>query len=102
MKEKHATFTTQQVGKLNLVGNFPLLSACFSHAHIGVVGPQSTVTGMTYLLTCEAFPVPDQSADTIALAFLLEWISRFGVPEKVTSGRGTNFQSNLFSSLAKF
>ncbi|GBN16217.1 hypothetical protein AVEN_212575-1 [Araneus ventricosus] len=32
----------------------------------------------------------------------MEWISRFGVPEKVTSDCGTNFQSNLFSSLAKF
>ncbi|GBN65351.1 hypothetical protein AVEN_130684-1 [Araneus ventricosus] len=65
---------------------------------------------MTYLLTCvdrftrwpETFPIPDQSADTIARTFLLGWISRFGVPEKVTSDRGTNFQSNLFSSLSKF
>ncbi|GBM30170.1 hypothetical protein AVEN_134213-1 [Araneus ventricosus] len=65
---------------------------------------------MTYLLTCvdrftrwpEAFPIPDQSVDTIARTFLLGWISRFEVPEKVTSDRGTNFQSNLFSSLSKF
>ncbi|GBN24061.1 Retrovirus-related Pol polyprotein from transposon opus [Araneus ventricosus] len=47
-------------------------------------------------------PIPDQSADTIARAYLLGWISRFGVPEKVTSDHGTNFQSNLFSSLSKF
>ncbi|GBM50237.1 hypothetical protein AVEN_134800-1 [Araneus ventricosus] len=39
--------------------------------------------------------------DAIALAFFLGWISRFGVPEKVTSDRGSNFQSNLFSSLSK-
>ncbi|GBM16835.1 hypothetical protein AVEN_9414-1 [Araneus ventricosus] len=110
MKEKHATFTTQQVGELILVGNFPLLSTRFSHVNVDVIGPQSTVGGMTYLLTCvdrvtrwpDAFPVPDQSADTIALAFWLEWISRFGVPKKVISDRGTNFQSNLFSSLSKF
>ncbi|GBO03234.1 hypothetical protein AVEN_174963-1 [Araneus ventricosus] len=53
----------------------------------------------------ESFPIPpilDQSADTIARAYLLGWISRFGVPEKVTSDHGTNFQSNLFSSLSKF
>ncbi|GBN12077.1 Transposon Ty3-I Gag-Pol polyprotein [Araneus ventricosus] len=94
----------------SVVGHFPLPSARFSHVHIDVVGPLSPVRGMTYLLTCvdrftrwpEAFPIPDQSADTIARTFLLGWISRFGVPEKVTSDRGTNFQSNLFSSLSKF
>ncbi|GBM76231.1 hypothetical protein AVEN_105414-1 [Araneus ventricosus] len=64
---------------------------------------------MTYLSTCidrftrwpEAFPIQDKSVDTIARTFLLGWISRFGVPEKVTSDHGTNFQSNLFSSLSK-
>ncbi|GBO38074.1 hypothetical protein AVEN_219026-1 [Araneus ventricosus] len=88
------------------VGHFPLPSARFPHVHIDVVGPLSPIRGMTYLLTCvhrftrwpEAFPIPDQSADTIARTFLLGWISRFGVPEKVTSDRGTNFQSS-FSSL---
>ncbi|GFW54362.1 transposon Ty3-I Gag-Pol polyprotein [Trichonephila clavipes] len=65
---------------------------------------------MSYLLTCVdrftrwpwVFPIPDQTADTIARTFLLEWIARFGVPERITSDRGTNFQSNLFSSLSKF
>ncbi|GFT43484.1 hypothetical protein TNCV_815291 [Trichonephila clavipes] len=63
------------------------------------------VHGMSYLLTCvdrftrwpEVFPIPDKTADTIARTFLLGWIARFGVPERITSNRGTNFQSNLFS-----
>ncbi|GBO05935.1 Pro-Pol polyprotein [Araneus ventricosus] len=92
------------------IENFPLPSARLSHVHIDVIGPLSPVRGMIYLLTCvdrftrwpEAFRIPDQSADTIARTFLLRWISRFGVPEKVTSDRGTNFQSNLFSPLSKF
>ncbi|GBM81122.1 hypothetical protein AVEN_109160-1 [Araneus ventricosus] len=91
------------------VGNFPLPSAHFSHVHIDVVGQFSPVREMTYLSTCvdrftrwsEEFPIPDQSAETIARAFLLGWISRFSVLEKFTSDRGTNFQSNLFSSLSK-
>ncbi|GFX04982.1 pol polyprotein [Trichonephila clavipes] len=65
---------------------------------------------MSYLLTCldrftrwpEVFPIPNQTADTIARTFLLGWIARFGAPERITSDRGTNFQSNLFSSLSKF
>ncbi|GFU63849.1 retrovirus-related Pol polyprotein from transposon opus [Trichonephila clavipes] len=82
----------------------------FSNVHIDVVGPLSPVCGMSYLLTCvdrfttwpEVFPIPDQTADTIARTFLLGWIARFGVPERITSDCGTNFQSNLFSSLSKF
>ncbi|GBN13263.1 hypothetical protein AVEN_81213-2-1, partial [Araneus ventricosus] len=50
----------------------------------------------------EALSIPDKSTDDIARAFLLGWISRFGVPEEVTSDCGTNFQSNLFSSVSKF
>ncbi|GFT32760.1 transposon Tf2-6 polyprotein [Trichonephila clavipes] len=92
------------------VGTFPLPSARFWNVHIDVVGPLSPVRGMSYLLTCvdrftrwpEVFPIPDQTADTIARTFLLGWINRFGVPERITSDRGTNFQSNLFSSLSKF
>ncbi|GBO18183.1 hypothetical protein AVEN_158551-1 [Araneus ventricosus] len=92
------------------VGNFPLPSARSSHVHIDLVGPLSPIRGMTYLLTCvdrftrwpEEFPIQDQSADTIARTFLLGWISRFGVLEKVTSDRGANFQSNLFSSFKVF
>ncbi|GFU73027.1 transposon Ty3-I Gag-Pol polyprotein [Trichonephila clavipes] len=86
------------------VGTFPLSSARFSNVHIDVVGPLSLVRGMSYLLACvdrftrwpEVFPIPDQTADTIARTFLLGWIARFGVPERITSYRGTNFQSDLF------
>lgn len=89
---------------------YPLPAARFSHVHIDVVGPLSSVQGMSYLLTCvdrftrwpEAFPMPDQTSNTIAQVFLNGWISRFGVPDIITSDRGTNFQSNLFTSLSKF
>ncbi|GFV61285.1 hypothetical protein TNCV_2282771 [Trichonephila clavipes] len=92
------------------VVSFPLPSARFSNVHIDVVGPLSPVRGMSYLGTCvdrftrwpEVFPIPDQTADTIAHTFLLRWIALFGVPERISSDRGTNFQSNLFSSLSKF
>ncbi|GBN94895.1 hypothetical protein AVEN_73931-1 [Araneus ventricosus] len=42
----------------------------------------------------------DQEATTIAQALIQERVSRFGVPEVITTDRGTNFQSHLFHNLA--
>ncbi|GFU10408.1 transposon Tf2-6 polyprotein [Nephila pilipes] len=68
------------------LGNYSIPSAQFSHIHIDVVGPFSSIQGMSYLLTyvdrftrwTEAFPFPDQVSDTIARAFLYGWVARIG------------------------
>ncbi|GBN17658.1 hypothetical protein AVEN_199278-1 [Araneus ventricosus] len=74
----------------SFVANFHLPSALFSRVHVDVVGPLNQIRGMTYLLIsadrftrcAEAFPIPDQSADTIAGAFFwdgfpdLEYLKR--------------------------
>ncbi|GBM33113.1 hypothetical protein AVEN_9651-1 [Araneus ventricosus] len=44
----------------------------------------------------------DQKANTIAETFYSGWISRFGVPEVITTDQGRNFESDLFHSLAKY
>ncbi|KAG8185162.1 hypothetical protein JTE90_005141 [Oedothorax gibbosus] len=88
---------------------FPAPDARFSHIHIDIVGPLPPSQEFRYVLTCvdrytkwpEAIPLKDQTADTVAKAFYANWIARFGVPDVITSDRGTNFQSNLFSSLSK-
>lgn len=49
----------------------------------------------------EAIPVEDTKAETIAKAFFLHWISRFGVPLRLTSDQGRQFKSELFTELNK-
>lgn len=88
---------------------FPPPDARFSHVHVDIVGPLPVSQECRYILTCidrftkwpEAIPLRDQTAESVARAFYANWIARFGVPDIVTTDRGTNFESALFASLAK-
>ncbi|XP_049519403.1 uncharacterized protein LOC125943898 [Dermacentor silvarum] len=64
--------------------------------------------GYRYLLTCvdrfsrpEATPILDIAAGTVAQVFVATWVSRYGCPLRITTDRRRQFQSNLFSTLAK-
>lgn len=79
----------------------------FRSIHVDLVGPLPSSEGMTYLFTVidrftrwpEAIPIPDAKALTCANALIRGWISRFGVPEDITSDRGPQFTSSLWSNL---
>jgi hypothetical protein len=45
----------------------------------------------------EAILLSDTSAAACTKALIFSWISRFGVPEMITSDRGTQFTSNIWS-----
>ena len=85
--------------------NIPVPARRFSHVHIDLVGSLPACQGYTYLLTMmdrttrwpEAVPLASTSAESCAQAFIDTWISRFGVPSTLTSDRGAQFTSSLWS-----
>ncbi|MDA8002237.1 MAG: reverse transcriptase domain-containing protein, partial [Alphaproteobacteria bacterium] len=89
------------------LSTFKSPDARFDHIHLDIVGPLPPSKGCTYLLTCidrftrwpEVIPIPDTTAETVARAFISGWVSRFGTPSTVSTDRGCQFQSNLWTQL---
>ena len=91
------------------IGTFGTPDARFSHVHLDIVGPLPPSKGFTYLLTCvdrftrwpEAIPITDVSTETIAQAFVERWVANYGCPATMTTDRGPQFESALFSTLTR-
>ena len=73
------------------------------------VGPLSPSNGFTHLLTVvdrfsrwpEAIPLNDTTATSCAQALVSHWIAHFGIPIDVSSDRGPQFTSQLWTSVAQ-
>ena len=84
-------------------------SGRFQHVHIDIVGPLPEVRGYKYLLTImdrftrwpEVIPLKDIDTKSVARAYALNWVARFGVPDAMTSNRGSQFISELWTSLSQ-
>ena len=79
----------------------------FAHVHVDLVGPLPRSAGFSYLLTIldrtsrwpEAVPLAAVSAADCAAGFFHGWVQRFGLPATITSDRGPQFASSLWSAL---
>ncbi len=76
--------------------------------HIDILGPfPVSSSGNKYVLIIidqftrwvEAFPVPDQGAETTAKTLVYEFISRFGAPLELHTDQDRNFESSLFRNV---
>ena len=86
----------------------PVPAKRFSHIHIDLVGPLPTSEVFTHLLTIidrttrwpEAIPLAQTSTSDCARALIGHWIARFGVPMDMSSDRGPQFTSALWTEIA--
>ena len=90
--------------------HFRTPDARFSHVHVDIVGPLPDSSGYKYLLTVvdrftrwpEAIPMKDITAQSCADSFLLHWVALFGSPTIITTDRGAQFTSLLWTEMCQF
>ena len=90
------------------IQDFAVPAKRFQHIHVDIVSmPPSN--GFSHLLTIVdrfsrwpvAIPITDMNAETVIDALTHSWIATFGVPEVVTTDRGSQFTSQLWTQLLR-
>jgi transposase InsO family protein len=81
----------------------------FAHIHVDLVGPLPPCQGYSHLFTIvdrftrwpAAIPLTTTDTATCAKALVHHWITQFGLPTDITSDRGSQFTSELWSAVAQ-
>ena len=89
-----------------LIGNFEVPSRRFSHLNADIV-TMPVSNGFKHFFTIvdrftrwpAAIPIKDMTTESVVDAFLHGWISMFGIPEAITTDRGTQFTSAVWQQL---
>ena len=90
------------------IGSFQQPTRRFGHIHVDIVGPLPVSRGARYIFTTidrstrwpEAIPMTDATTDSCVTALIEGWIAKFGLPDIITSDRGSVFTSSLWTNIA--
>ena len=88
------------------IGEFAVPTRRFEHVNIDIVTLPAS-NGFRHLLTAVdrftrwpvAIPIRDISAETVSEAFAYGWVASFGVPSSITTDRGSQFSSAIWTQL---
>ena len=88
------------------IGEFQVPSQRFTHLNMDLV-TLSNSNGFSHLLTIVdrftrwpvAIPIANISAETVADAFAHGWVASYGVPIAITTDRGSQFSSSIWTQL---
>ena len=91
------------------IGEFKQPRRRFGHIHVDIVGPLPVSKDHRCLFTIidrstrwpEAVPIKTANTESCVEALLNYWVARFGIPDEITSDRGTPFTSNLWTGLCQ-
>ena len=90
------------------IADFAVPPKRFQHLHLDLVSmPPSN--GFNHLLTIVdrftrwpvAIPIADMNAETVVDSLTHGWISTYGIPEIITTDRGSQFSSQIFTQLLR-
>ena len=90
------------------ISEFEVPSQRFTHLNMDLV-TLTTSNGFSHLLTIvdrftrwpAAIPIPNIAAETVADAFAHGWVATYGVPVAITTDRGSQFSSSIWTQLMK-